>query len=174
MPTGPDGQYIPIDNLTKEAIVDYMANLLRQGRLTDREIVNQAGQRFGLENEDFLPAYSLLRTAQREVQAGEDANQNPNVPLDPSDIPTGPGDPAQSGRYSHDILIIYRNPATGETFTVRERIESDSPLSQFELLDYAQEQIDQLIQQGSPRPRPGTDPSSFDTQVIILGVHRVA
>lgn len=132
MPQGPNG-YVPIDATSKQLILQYLENLIRQGAAVDQATVDKAGIRFGqsanLDNSDNLAIFGLARQAKRAVDAASGLNANPSQPPTPSQVPNVPSDPANRGQYVYDVLITASDPATGDVWVIRTEIVSPTPMS---------------------------------------------
>lgn len=178
MPKGPDGGYVPIDAATRRMIGDYIGNLIRQGGLSDAEIVEKAGIRFGQRGNldstvDTLPIYGILRGERRAIDAATRIQGNPNDTPGRGDLPNIQGDPADAGRFVYDVVIVATNSETGERHSDRFEIPSDTPLSLNDVRDLIESMREHYLRQiRSPAPRPGSlDDLSID--VFVIGAGRV-
>lgn len=121
---------------TKGQMTDYMANLYRSGKYTDKEIVQKTGAKFGLDQSDYLPSYNVLRMAKRIDDAGQGMNQSPMNQLGSNGTPSRYGDPGKVGMYQYTVLIEITDPLTGRKSKLNDVIyfvnsQSESQLSEY-------------------------------------------
>ena len=173
MPVNNDGTRRPFTDYEKAVAVRYAQELARQGGLTDREMVNRVGARFGFDNSDFLAAWNFVRQAKRSVEAATAATQHPGTAPPESTIPNTAGDnPADRGRFVHDIMIVYTDPTTGQKYYGREENVSDRPLSLDELRDYARRSQDEYVPQRRNSFAKGTSGGDYTVDVQLLDIGR--
>lgn len=168
--------YVPIDSVTRQFLAGYMANLVRSGEYSNAEIIQKAGERFAaggkLDNYDAPAMLSILRGAQRSVDAARGMESDPGRPG--SNVPTIPGDPGYRGQYVYDVIVIATDPASGQRHTDRFEVYSSSPMSASDIQSQIESNRNYYLRQvRSPAPSPGRmDDLTIDTTVI--GVGRVA
>jgi hypothetical protein len=172
VPLDAAGNYVSLTATEREVAIAYMTNLIRAGGMTDREIVNAAGTRFGWGNEDFLNAFGLLRTSHREVDAAAAATANPGVPPNPSDIPGAPSDPQYWGMFLYDVLIVWTDPATGERRVVREQMAFPAPVSANDITALVIANAPEYAGRCTTPGAAGCDTANWNLDVHILGVSR--
>lgn len=176
MPLDNDGNYVPIDDTSKQLISQYLQDLVRQGKVTQQNVIELVGQRFGvsahLDNSDILPVRGLLGGAQKAVATGQQMRDDPNYIPPAGDIPSAPSDPANRGLYVYDVVIIATDPNTGDTFRDRVEIVSNSILNERSILATVQGNREYYLRRlRSPNPDPRLIPS-LEIDVFIMDVSR--
>ena len=173
MPQISGSLYVPLTfaQLTEAAM--YMQNLVRQGGMTDAQIVQATGERIpGTDQYDTLRLYSVLRQAHRAVGAAQQYANDPTRAPSLSDLPASPNWPENRGRVVTDIVIAITDPVTGETHTTRTEIVSDRPMSLDDLRSYVQEHArDYSRNRGGSLPAGWQDGAPSFT-ITVLDVSR--
>lgn len=167
-----NGVYVPPSITTQREIRDYAADVIRNDpNIPNRDLIYKIGGRFPLDQYDQIGYIQPgIRDARAEIAAAEAMGQTPGAPLDPTSIPTEPGDPIDSGVYVYDVVTILSDPATGATVTNRIQVLSTDPLSEGDVYDRAVDQVMSGV--ASPAPPPGFSGDYNSIQTILLGVHR--
>lgn len=173
MPQISGDTYLPLNAAQKTEAANYMQNLIRMGGMTDKEIVEAALRRIpGTDQYDLLPMYSIERSAQRSVDAGEALRNDPTHVPGPGEIPTTPRQPEERGQYIYDVVITAIDPVTGDRYTNREEMVMNSPMSAAEIEAYVQQHLDQFIYiPNSPFPPQGFR-GTPEVSAMILDVGR--
>lgn len=137
MPQISGDTYKPLSAAQKTEAANYMQNLIRQGGLTDKQIIAKAGHRIpNVDQSDELALYTIIRQAHRTVDATEAFTRSPSTVPAPSLIPSTPRQPGERGQLVYDVVIEVRDPVTGEIYTTREEIVTSTPMSLDGIKDY--------------------------------------
>lgn len=174
MPQNADGSYRPLTSVQKTDAANYAAELIRRGGLSDKEIVQKVGQRFGFDNADYLRTFTLVRQAHKEVDVATKLGQNPNYIPPPTTIGNIPRQPEDKDKFVYDVLVVIKDPVTGEQTVTRMERVSDNPLSLNDIRQEVDSQRDQFVNKRSTSISGGTLSDRAQIDVFILGVGRGA
>lgn len=171
MPRDTQGNYTRLSGYELGQIGSYIQGVIRrEPHLNSLELAIRVGTRFDVDQSDTFQLYKLFKDERQAVAEGDALRGDPSLVPGLGDIPTLPGDPADTGRVVTNVVIVATNTATGDRQSSNEQIISDGPISASEIRDMVLSNPSEYIRNQNSLPA-FNDFSGYDVEVVVLGVY---